>query len=91
MSTQYIPTQPPVERAGRGMSVPHLVMGLVFLGLAGSWLLHEIGVIESVQVEWLLPLVLVVAGAAALAASLVRGIGRGRRSETSVTEEPPPA
>lgn len=63
-------------------SVPHLVMGLVFLGLAGSWVLHEVGVIESVQVEWLLPLILVVAGAAGLLASLTRDISSGSRSVT---------
>jgi hypothetical protein len=73
MSSQYTP---PLPEQSRGTSVPHLVMGLVFLGLAGSWVLHEVGVIESVQVQWLLPLILVVAGAAGLLASLTHGLPR---------------
>lgn len=83
MSTSWnamVPEQP--EQQGRGVSVPHLVMGLVFLGLAGSWLLHEVGVIESVEVQWLLPLVLVVAGAAGLLASLSRGVTQISRKRT---------
>jgi hypothetical protein len=54
------------------VSVPHLVMGLVFLGIAGAWALHAADVIESVQVQWAIPLILVVAGGAGLLASLVR-------------------
>jgi hypothetical protein len=68
------------------LSVPHLVMGLVFLGIAGSWALHAAGVIESVEVQWMFPLILVVAGAAGLLASLTRGITRGRP-----LRRPPPA
>jgi hypothetical protein len=104
VSTQYTPPSPPLEQPeqpSRGMSVPHLVVGLVFLGIAGSWGLHELGVIESVQVEWLLPLILVVAGAAGLLASVARSITRRPRShptddpsddrsdETFVTDETP--
>ena len=61
---------------GRQLSVPHLVMGLIFLGIAASWGLHRVGVIESVEVQWVMPLILVVAGAAGLAASLLRGRAR---------------
>lgn len=86
MSTQYQhPAQNP-EQQTRGVSVPHLVVGLVFLGIAGSWLLHEVGVIESVQVQWLLPLILVVAGGAGLLAALTRGFTRG-----SAARPPEPA
>ena len=74
MSTAYTP--PFAEQQSRGVSIPHLVMGLVFLGLTGSWVLHEVGVIESVQVQWLLPLVLVFAGAAGLLASVARNLTR---------------
>lgn len=63
------------------VSVPHLVMGLVFLGLAASWQLREAGIIGPVQVEWLLPLILVVAGAAGLVASLAKGLPSGRSAE----------
>ncbi len=81
MSTSWnAPLHEQTEQQARGVSVPHLVMGLVFLGLAGSWLLHQIGVIESVEVEWMLPLILVVAGAAGLLASMVKGLTKGRPS-----------
>lgn len=65
------------ETTGRDrqpVSVMHLVMGLVFLGIAGAWGLRAAGVIESVDVQLLIPLVLVVAGAAGLLASVVRGV-----------------
>jgi len=65
------------EQQRQPVSVVHLVMGLVFLGIAGSWALHAAGVIGSVDVEWLIPLVLVVAGAAGLLASVARGSRRG--------------
>ncbi len=103
MSTSWnAPLQEQTEQQGRGVSVPHLVMGLVFLGLAGSWLLHQIGVIESVEVEWMLPLILVVAGAAGLLASMAKGLTKGRPTrptnradsradeETSVTPDDTP-
>ena len=63
------------------MSVPHLVAGLVFLGIAASWGLHELGVIEPVAAPWLLPLILVVAGAAGLLASLTRGVSGSRAAQ----------
>ena len=85
MSTQYTPPFP--EQQSRGVGVPHLVMGLVFLGLAGSWLLHEVGVIESVQVQWLLPLILVVAGAAGLLASVARSLTRRPRRRPEAARE----
>src|SRR3712207_9204835 len=80
MSTVYTPPEQPGQQPSRGMSVTHLVVGLVFLGIAASWGLHEVGVIESVQVEWLLPLILVVAGAAGLLASVARNLTRRPRN-----------
>ena len=64
------------EPARRPVSIPHLVMGLVFLGIAGSWGLQEAGVIGSVEVQWVLPLILVTAGAVGLLVSLTRA-GKG--------------
>ena len=77
MSTQTSPHDVPPQSSQ--LSVPHLVMGLVFLGIAGSWVLHEVGVIDSVEVQWVFPLILVVAGAAGLLASVARGLTRGRQ------------
>ena len=58
------------------VSVPHLVTGLVFLGIAASWALHAAGVVEDVEVRWLMPTILVAAGAAGLLASVARGVLR---------------
>ncbi|MDX6327194.1 MAG: hypothetical protein QOK15_3548 [Nocardioidaceae bacterium] len=55
------------------VNVTHLVFGLAFLGLAGCWALTEAGVVDA-RASWLLPLVLVVAGAVGLVAALARGI-----------------
>lgn len=86
MSTQMqAPETPgPPGESGQQTSVLHLVMGLVFLGIAGAWALHAAGVIESVEVQWLMPLILIVAGAAGLLVSLTRGVSRGasRRGST---------
>ena len=86
MSTRYTPPFP--EQQSRGVGIPHLVMGLVFIGLAGSWLLNEVGVIESVAVQWLLPLILVVAGAAGLLASVARNLANRPRSPHADPSDP---
>jgi hypothetical protein len=66
------------------LNVSYLVVGLIFLGLAGSWALGESGVIEFGEVRWLLPLTLVVAGAIGLVAFAVKGIsGRGKTENDS--------
>ncbi len=65
--------------AARPLDVSYLVMGLVFLGIAGTWALHETGVVDGADVEWLVPLSLVVAGVLGLVAFATRGV-RGRRS-----------
>jgi hypothetical protein len=63
------------------LNVSYLVVGLAFLGIAGSWALHESGVIDSV--DWLLPLTLVIAGGVGLVAFLAKGL-RGDRTDASV-------
>jgi hypothetical protein len=69
------------QRERQPLSVMHLVMGLVFLGIAGLWGLHAADVIGSVDVEWLVPLIFVVAGAAGLLASATKNLGgRSTRS-----------
>jgi hypothetical protein len=57
------------------VNVTHLVFGLAFLGIAGCWALTEAGVIDG-RAGWILPLVLVVAGAAGLVASMAKGLHR---------------
>ena len=77
--TVVIDTPGDVEHARaprQQISVPHLVMGLVFLGIAAAWALQAAGVIASVEVQWVVPGILVVAGAAGLLVSLTRA-GKG--------------
>ena len=58
------------------LNVSYLVIGLVFLGLAGSWALREAGVVDLTEVKWLFPLTLVVAGLVGLAALAAKGLSR---------------
>lgn len=62
------------ERRTHPLSVGYLVCGLVFLGIAASWGLRQLGVIESGGEQWVLPLVLVVAGGAGLLALVAKGM-----------------
>lgn len=79
--TDHRPARRPVNSA-------YLVLGLVLLGLAGSWLLREVGVLDADGFQWLLPLVLVVAGAAGLLSSLANGVSR-RAHRTAPEEDTP--
>lgn len=62
------------------LNVSSLVVGLIFLGLAGSWALRETGVIEYSDAAWLLPVLLVIAGAAGLVAAVVRNLRTSKRN-----------
>ncbi len=64
------------------LNVSYLVVGLAFLGIAGSWALHQAGVIGAAEVEWLLPLSLVVAGGIGLIAFMAKSFGGGRTDGT---------
>jgi uncharacterized membrane protein len=73
------------------VKVGHLVTGLVFLGLAGTWALHQAGVIGDVGVGWLMPAILVAAGVIGLLVMFVGSVRRSRRAseipETTETTE----
>jgi len=58
------------------LNVSYLVVGLIFLGLAGSWALREAGVVDLGEVNWLLPATLVAAGLVGLVAMTVKGLFR---------------
>jgi hypothetical protein len=68
-------------------NVIHLVFGLAFLGIAAAWALTEAGVVDA-RAGWLLPLVLVVAGAVGLVASLTRGLNRSSTSSPAFLAVP---
>ena len=58
------------------MNVSYLVVGLVFLGIAGSWALRESGVIDLSEIQWLLPATLVAAGLVGVVAMVAKGLSR---------------
>jgi hypothetical protein len=56
------------------LNVSHLVVGLVFLGIAGTWALRATGLVGADAVHWLLPLILVAAGALGLVGFTAKGL-----------------
>ncbi|MGN6252827.1 MAG: hypothetical protein ACTHNS_13515 [Marmoricola sp.] len=75
--TTPLPEQPPYdEPAARRVKVAHLVLGLVLLGIAGIWALDAAGLASWTVSRYLAPAVLVVAGLAGLAVSLLPGCRR---------------
>ena len=65
------------------LNVSYLVVGIVFLGIAGIWVLHATGVVGTDELHWLFPLTLVAAGAVGLAAFVARGLRDDRRTPGS--------
>ena len=55
------------------LNVSYLVVGLAFLGISGSWALRQSGVVDAAEIQWMLPLTLVIAGAIGLVAFFARG------------------
>ncbi len=70
------------------LNVSYLVVGLVFLGISGSWALRTADVVDTHDIGWLLPLVLVTAGAVGLAGLAVKGVNRNRRRDTAEEDLP---
>lgn len=60
------------------LNVSYLVVGLVFLGLAGSWGLRESGAVDLSGARWLMPATLLAAGAIGLVAFATKGASRNR-------------
>jgi hypothetical protein len=58
------------------LNVSYLVVGLAFIGIAGSWALSAADVIDASDVGWLVPLSLVAAGVIGLVAFAAKGFGR---------------
>lgn len=49
----------------------YLVIGLIFCGIAGLWMLRATEVIKTEELDWFGPVILIGAGVIALAASLL--------------------
>jgi hypothetical protein len=78
-----------LETAGDGrenrVKIGHLVVGLVFLGIAGSWALRSGGAIGDTAIGVLVPVVLVLAGVVGLLATVV-GSRRRRRTPLPMSQ-----
>ena len=85
MSDPVLNQQDTDPAGSRPVSIPHLVMGLIFLGVVAVWALAEAGVVEYDGQRWILPLVLVVAGGIGLLVSVVNGVRRSRRTSGAPT------
>ena len=75
----------PRTLSDRPLNVSYLVVGLIFLGISGSWALHASGAVDTGDVQWLMPLVLVGAGVIGLVAFTAKSLTRGR---VETAEEP---
>lgn len=71
-------TSPPP--ADHSVKIPHLVFGLLFLGVAGIWALVVTEVITEDRLPILAPAVLIVAGVIGLAVSLASTRNRRTRA-----------
>jgi hypothetical protein len=67
------------------LHVGYLVVGLVFLGICGTWALHAAGVVDGSDARWLLPTVLLLAGAIGLVAFTAKGLSRSRQQTDAPT------
>ncbi|HEX4189576.1 MAG TPA: hypothetical protein VHZ06_01170 [Marmoricola sp.] len=67
----------------RAMSVPHLVMGLIFLGIAGVWLISEAGEDHVHRLGAGIAVVLIGAGVIGLLASLANARSAKARRDTA--------
>lgn len=74
------------DRATHPLNVSYLVVGLVFLGIAGSWALRAAGLVDASDVRWLVPAVLVVAGGVGLVAFAAKGM-TGRRTDEPADDD----
>ena len=73
------------------LNVSYLVVGLVFLGISGSWALRAAGAVDRGDTHWMVPAVLLLAGVVGLVAVAAKGLGRGRGTDDAPAYDPYPA
>lgn len=76
----------PPQHPERTVKVAHLVFGLLFLGVAGTWLLVMTGTLQTGHLAYVLPALLVAAGVLGLVAVAT---GARRRDRAHGTVEAP--
>ena len=72
--------QPPADHS---VKIPHLVFGLLFIGIAIVWALVISDVITEDRLTVIAPTILIAAGVVGLAASLASTRNRRNRNDTS--------
>jgi hypothetical protein len=73
------------------LNVSYLVVGLIFLGIAGFWALRAAGVVDGSDGRWLGPLLLVGAGGAGLVGLASKNLRRDRHDDTDLVVDEVPA
>jgi hypothetical protein len=63
------------------LNVSYLVVGLVFLGVSGSWALRASGAVDGTDTRWMVPAVLLLAGVVGLVAAAGKGLSRSRSDD----------
>jgi hypothetical protein len=63
------------------LNVSYLVVGLVFLGVSGSWALRASGAVDGTDTRWMVPAVLLLAGVVGLVAAAAKGLSRSRSDD----------
>jgi hypothetical protein len=78
----------PEPPADHSVKIPHLVFGLLFLGIAGIWALVVSDVITEDRLPVIIPALLIGAGVIGLAASLASGRNRRQRQQENLLVTP---
>jgi len=71
----------------RSVKIPHLIFGLLFLGIAGVWALVVSEVITEDRLPMIIPALLIGAGVIGLAASLASSRNRRQRQQDSTFDQ----
>lgn len=77
------------EASGRHpVNIVHLVMALIFLGVLAVWGVVQGNALDSADLRWLLPMPLLLAGAAGLIAIALSGRRRTKASGSGTPSQP---
>lgn len=84
MSDLNFAPEPPADRS---VKIPHLIFGLLFLGIAGVWTLVVTDVITEDRLPVIIPALLIGAGVIGLAVSLASSRNRRQRHQDSFIQQ----